>query len=120
MVCGGHGEEVGNGSPETAARLAESESGSDASAIRRAAAKSSVFARGAGATRYLEGHEDSITAPSLANLVAHGHDLGDGFMAEGERPWKEPGGRHGKVEIAPCRRPLWDLKHPEDPDGPHE
>jgi len=88
MVCGGHGEEVGNGSPETAARLAESESGSDASAIRRAAAKSSVFARGAGATRYLEGHEDSVTAPSLANLVAHGHDLGDGFMAEGERPRK--------------------------------
>jgi len=88
MVCGGHGEEVGNGSPETAARLAESESGSDASAIRRAAAKSSVFAGGACSARYLEGHEDSITAPSLANLVAHGHDFGDGFMAEGERPRK--------------------------------
>jgi len=27
------------------------------------------------------------------------------------------------VETAPVvasRRPLWDLKHPDDPDGPHE
>jgi len=104
MVCGRHGEEVGNCAPETAARLAESESGSDASAIRRAAAKSSVFAGGAGSARYLEGHEDSITTPPLANLVADGHDLGDSFVAESKRSRKESSRRHGKIEVAPCHR----------------
>jgi cytochrome c oxidase subunit 1 len=24
------------------------------------------------------------------------------------------------VPIVASRRPLWDLKHPDDPDGPHE
>jgi len=104
MVCGGHGEEVRNCAPETAARLAESESGSDAPAIRRAAAKSSVFARGAGATRYLERHQNSVTTAPLSNLLADGHDLGDSFVAESKRPWKEPSRRHGKIEIAPCHR----------------
>jgi len=104
MVCGGHGEEVGHGAPETATGLAESEGSADSSAIRGAAAKASVLTRRTGSARHLERHQDSITTAMLSNLLADGHDLCDGFVTESKRPGEEPGGRHGKVEIAPCHR----------------
>src|SRR5215470_6456017 len=92
---GGLREETRNGASETAARLAESESGTNTSAIGRAAAEASVLARGAGSARHLEGHEDSVTTPPLADLLADGHDLGDGFVTESKRSRKKPGRRHG-------------------------
>jgi hypothetical protein len=39
------------------------------------------------------------------------------------RPWRAStatrSGAHRPTAVA-SRRPLWDLKHPDDPDGPHE
>jgi len=104
MVGGGHGEEVGHGTPETASRLAESEGSSDSSAIRGAAAKSTVLARRTGSARHLERYQDPITTLTVSTLLADGHDLRDSFVTESKRPGEEPGGRHGKVEIAPCHR----------------
>jgi len=101
VVRGGHGQEVGNSATETAARLSESEGGSDSSAIGRATAKASVSTGGTGAARHLEGHQDSITRPTLSNLLADGNDLRNGLVTEGKRSGKEPGGSHGEVEIAP-------------------
>ena len=70
----------------------------------RATAKASVSTRGAGAARHLEGHQDSITRPTLSNVLADGNDLGNGLVTEGKRSGKEPGGSHGEVEIAPRHR----------------
>jgi len=104
MVCGGQGEEVGDGAPETAARLSESEGGSHSPPIGRAASEASVSTGGARTTRHLEGHEDSITRPTLSNLLADGNNLGNGLVTEGKRSGEEPDGSHGKVEIAPRHR----------------
>jgi len=49
-------------------------------------------------------HQNSVTTPPLANLLADGHDLGDGFVAESKRLGKQPSRRHGKIEIAPYHR----------------
>jgi cytochrome c oxidase subunit I len=54
---------------------------------------------------------------SLRRGAPAGNDPWDAWTLEWATP---PPYNFETVPVAASRRPLWDLKHPEDPDGPHE
>src|ERR1051326_670785 len=49
-----------------------------------------------------------------------GNDPGDGWTLEGAAPSPPPAYNFATVPVVRSRRPLWDLKHPEDPDWKYE
>jgi cytochrome c oxidase subunit I len=57
---------------------------------------------------------------SLRRRAEAGNDPWDAWTLEWATASPPPPYNFETVPVAASRRPLWDLKHPEDPDGPHE
>jgi cytochrome c oxidase subunit I len=57
---------------------------------------------------------------SLRRGAPAGNDPWDAWTLEWATSSPPPPYNFETVPVAASRRPLWDLKHPEDPDGPHE
>jgi cytochrome c oxidase subunit 1 len=57
---------------------------------------------------------------SLRRGAPAGNDPWDAWTLEWATASPPPPYNFETVPVAASRRPLWDLKHPEDPDGPHE
>jgi cytochrome c oxidase subunit I len=57
---------------------------------------------------------------SLRRGAEAGNDPWDAWTLEWATASPPPPYNFETVPVAASRRPLWDLKHPEDPDGPHE
>jgi cytochrome c oxidase subunit I len=57
---------------------------------------------------------------SLRRGAEAGNDPWDAWTLEWATSSPPPPYNFETVPVAASRRPLWDLKHPDDPDGPHE
>ena len=57
---------------------------------------------------------------SLRRGAPAGNDPWDAWTLEWAAASPPPAYNFDTVPVAASRRPLWDLKHPDDPDGPHE
>jgi cytochrome c oxidase subunit 1 len=57
---------------------------------------------------------------SLRRGAPAGNDPWDAWTLEWATASPPPAYNFDTEPVAASRRPLWDLKHPEDPDGPHE
>ena len=57
---------------------------------------------------------------SLRRGAPAGNDPWDAWTLEWATASPPPPYNFETVPVAASRRPLWDLKHPDDPDGPHE
>jgi len=57
---------------------------------------------------------------SLRRGAEAGNDPWDAWTLEWASSSPPPAYNFDTEPVAASRRPLWDLKHPEDPDGPHE
>jgi cytochrome c oxidase subunit I len=57
---------------------------------------------------------------SLRRGARAGNDPWDAWTLEWATTSPPPAYNFETVPIVASRRPLWDLKHPDDPDGPHE
>jgi len=57
---------------------------------------------------------------SLRRGAPAGNDPWDAWTLEWATASPPPAYNFETVPVAASRRPLWDLKHPDDPDGPHE
>jgi cytochrome c oxidase subunit 1 len=57
---------------------------------------------------------------SLRSGARAGDDPWDAWTLEWATTSPPPDYNFETVPVTSSRRPLWDLKHPEDPDGPHE
>jgi cytochrome c oxidase subunit I len=57
---------------------------------------------------------------SLRRGAPAGNDPWDAWTLEWATASPPPPYNFEAVPVAASRRPLWDLKHPDDPDGPHE
>jgi cytochrome c oxidase subunit I len=57
---------------------------------------------------------------SLRRGAEAGNDPWDAWTLEWATTSPPPPYNFETVPVAASRRPLWDLKHPDDPDGPHE
>jgi cytochrome c oxidase subunit 1 len=57
---------------------------------------------------------------SLRRGAEAGNDPWDAWTLEWATSSPPPSYNFETVPVAASRRPLWDLKHPDDPDGPHE
>ena len=71
--------------------------------------------------------EASLFAVFVVNVVISlrrgapaGNDPWDAWTLEWATASPPPPYNFETVPVAASRRPLWDLKHPDDPDGPHE
>jgi cytochrome c oxidase subunit 1 len=49
-----------------------------------------------------------------------GDDPWDAWTLEWATTSPPPSYNFDTIPVTTSRRPLWDLKHPDDPDGPHE
>ena len=72
--------------------------------------------------RGLDGHRPRHRRASrLARPRGHpGPDPWDAWTLEWATTSPPPPYNFEVVPVTTSRRPLWDLKHPDDPDGPHE
>jgi cytochrome c oxidase subunit 1 len=59
-------------------------------------------------------------AVSLRRGTPAGNDPWDAWTLEWATTSPPPPYNFAVVPVVSSRRPLWDLKHPDDPDGPHE
>jgi len=57
---------------------------------------------------------------SLRQGAPAGNDPWDAWTLEWATSSPPPPYNFAVVPVVSSRRPLWDLKHPDDPDGPHE
>jgi len=57
---------------------------------------------------------------SLRRGAIAGNDPWDAWTLEWSTTSPPPEYNFAAVPTVRSRRPLWDLKHPGDPDGPHE
>jgi cytochrome c oxidase subunit 1 len=57
---------------------------------------------------------------SLRRGAVAGDDPWDAWTLEWATTSPPPAHNFDVLPVATSRRPLWDLKHPDDPDGPHE
>jgi cytochrome c oxidase subunit I len=57
---------------------------------------------------------------SLRRGAPAGNDPWDAWTLEWAAASPPPAYNFDTVPVAASRRPLWDVKHPDDPDGPHE
>jgi cytochrome c oxidase subunit 1 len=57
---------------------------------------------------------------SLRRGTLAGDDPWDAWTLEWATTSPPPSYNFDAIPVTTSRRPLWDLKHPDDPDGPHE
>ena len=62
----------------------------------------------------------SVKAHSYFRGALAGNDPWDAWTLEWATTSPPPPYNFEVVPEVSSRRPLWDLKHPDDPDGPHE
>ncbi len=100
VVGGGDREQVGDRAAVPAAGLAESEGRAGAGVVGGARAEAAVAAPLAAPAGDLEGDEHALADAPVATSSPTHDDLGDGLVADGERPGEDPERRHRQVEVA--------------------
>jgi len=65
-------------------------------------------------------HASHGSSTALRRGEPAGDDPWDAWTLEWATTSPPPPYNFAPAPVVESRRPLWDLKHPDDPDGPHE